>query len=149
VHPALPHHHLEVNGSSDHLLDSSILRKSEEVAGFGFTSNSSTRTAAAPVSAFASVSGRNHRSSECGAIEGATNCKTNPIGRNEDDMKTVTLQVSTREEIKRRALDAFKGQKFDNRISFASPELLFPIMTAKRWQLIRAMTGAGPLTIRE
>jgi predicted transcriptional regulator len=64
-------------------------------------------------------------------------------------MKTVTLQVATRNEVKRRALDAFKGRKFGNRISFASPELLFRIMTTKRWQLIRAMTGAGPLTIRE
>ena len=64
-------------------------------------------------------------------------------------MKTVTLQVATRDEIKHRALDAFKGGKYGTRISFASAELLFRILTAKRWQLLRAMTGAGPLTIRE
>ena len=63
-------------------------------------------------------------------------------------MKTVTLQVATRDEVTRRALDAFKGRKLGNRISFASPELLFRMLTAKRWELIRAMTGAGPLTIR-
>ena len=63
-------------------------------------------------------------------------------------MKTVTLQVATRDEVTRRALGAFKGRKLGNRISFASPELLFRMLTAKRWELIRAMTGAGPLTIR-
>jgi predicted transcriptional regulator len=64
-------------------------------------------------------------------------------------MKTVTLQVATLEEVKRRTQDAFKGKKQGARISFATPELLFRLMTAKRWELIRAMTGAGPLTIRE
>ena len=64
-------------------------------------------------------------------------------------MKTVTLQVATRDEVRRRTLDAFKGKKFGSRISFASAELLFRVLTAKRWQLLRAMTGAGPLTIRE
>jgi predicted transcriptional regulator len=64
-------------------------------------------------------------------------------------MKTVTLQVSRLAEVKRRAQDAFKGRKQGSRISFATPELLFRLLTAKRWQLIRAMTGAGPMTIRE
>jgi predicted transcriptional regulator len=64
-------------------------------------------------------------------------------------MKTVTLQVSTLDEVKRRAQDAFKGKKQGAHISFATPELLFRLMTAKRWELIRAMAGAGPLTIRE
>src|ERR1700693_3334374 len=64
-------------------------------------------------------------------------------------MKTVTLQVAKLEEVKRRARDAFKGKKQGSRISFATPELLFRLMTAKRWELIRAMAGAGPLTIRE
>jgi predicted transcriptional regulator len=64
-------------------------------------------------------------------------------------MKTVTLQVATLDEIKRRAQDAFKGKKQGSRISFATPELLFQLLTAKRWELIRALTGAGPLAIRE
>jgi predicted transcriptional regulator len=41
------------------------------------------------------------------------------------------------------------GRKQGARISFASPELLFRIMTGKRWETVRAMTGAGPLAIRE
>jgi predicted transcriptional regulator len=64
-------------------------------------------------------------------------------------MKTVTLQVSKLEEVKRRAEDAFKGEKRGSRISFATPELLFQLLTAKRWELIRALAGAGPVTIRE
>jgi predicted transcriptional regulator len=58
-------------------------------------------------------------------------------------METVTLEVATLKDIKRRARDAFKGRKQGARISFATPELLFQLMTAKRWELIRMMTGAG------
>lgn len=64
-------------------------------------------------------------------------------------MKTVILQVATLEDLKRRARDAFRGSKQGSRITFASPELLFKLLTAKRWELIRAITGAGPLSIRE
>lgn len=64
-------------------------------------------------------------------------------------MKTVTLQVAKLDEVKRRTQEAFNGKKQGSRISFATPELLFRLLTAKRWQLIRALTGAGPLTIRE
>ena len=35
------------------------------------------------------------------------------------------------------------------RISFATPELLWKVLTAKRWALLKALTGAGPLSIRE
>lgn len=35
------------------------------------------------------------------------------------------------------------------RISFASPELLWKVLTAKRWQLLRVLCGAGPVSIRE
>jgi predicted transcriptional regulator len=40
-------------------------------------------------------------------------------------------------------------RKAGARVSFASPELLFSLMTPKRWELIRAMAGAGPMSIRE
>jgi predicted transcriptional regulator len=64
-------------------------------------------------------------------------------------MKTVTLQVAKLEEVKRRAQDAFRGKKQGVRISFTTPEMLFRLLTAKRWELIRSMVGAGPLAIRE
>ena len=63
-------------------------------------------------------------------------------------MKTVTLQLASLDDVKRRAREAFKGAKQGSRISFASPELLFRLITAKRWELIRSMAGAGPMTIR-
>jgi len=34
-------------------------------------------------------------------------------------------------------------------IGFASPELLWKVLTAKRWELLKVMTGAGPMSIRE
>ena len=64
-------------------------------------------------------------------------------------MNTVTLQVSTLDEVKRRAREAFRGKKQGAYISFATPELLFQLLTAKRWEIIRALTGAGPVSIRE
>jgi predicted transcriptional regulator len=64
-------------------------------------------------------------------------------------MKVVTVELARLADVKRRARDAFKGRKQGARISFASPELLFRLLTAKRWELIRALTGAGPVTIRE
>jgi predicted transcriptional regulator len=64
-------------------------------------------------------------------------------------MKTVTLQVAKLDDVKRRLRGAFKGKKQGAYISFATPELLFRLLTAKRWELIRTLTGAGPMTIRE
>lgn len=64
-------------------------------------------------------------------------------------MKTVTLEVASREDVTRRALEAFGGKKQRARISFATPELLWKVLTAKRWEVLKAMAGQGPLTIRE
>ena len=67
----------------------------------------------------------------------------------EKSMKTVTLDVASAEAVTRRALDAFKGKKQQARISFARPDLLWRVLTAKRWELLKAMAGQGPMTIRE
>ena len=64
-------------------------------------------------------------------------------------MKTVTLDVASRADVTRRALKAFKGKKQRARISFATPELLWKVLTVKRWELLKAIAGHGPLTIRE
>jgi len=40
-------------------------------------------------------------------------------------------------------------QQRSARISFASPELLWKVLTAKRWELLKALCGAGPVSIRE
>jgi predicted transcriptional regulator len=64
-------------------------------------------------------------------------------------MKTVTLELASREDVTRRALEAFRGKKQRARISFATPELLWKVLTAKRWEVLKVMAGQGPLTIRE
>lgn len=64
-------------------------------------------------------------------------------------METVTLSVSSVEETKRQLAAAFRGEKQGNHISFASVELLWKVLSAKRWELLKAMTGQGPMTIRE
>jgi predicted transcriptional regulator len=35
------------------------------------------------------------------------------------------------------------------RLSFSSPELLWKVLTAKRWELLKVLCGAGPVSIRE
>lgn len=64
-------------------------------------------------------------------------------------MRTVTLEVSSRETASRRFLRAFEGEPQGTFISFESPELLFKVISGKRWELLKVMTGAGPMTIRE
>lgn len=64
-------------------------------------------------------------------------------------MNTVTLSVSSQGDVTRRALDAFSGKPQGAHISFASVDLLWRTLTRKRWDLLHAMTGRGPMTIRE
>lgn len=64
-------------------------------------------------------------------------------------MKTVTLSVANQEAVKRRALEAFSGKHRGAQISFASADLLWKVLTSKRWELLKAMTGGGAMTLRE
>ena len=64
-------------------------------------------------------------------------------------MNTVTLSVAAREAVTGRALAAFEGREQGAHISFASAELLWKTLTRKRWELLRAMTGQGAMSIRE
>lgn len=64
-------------------------------------------------------------------------------------MRTVTLEVSSRQATNRRFLRAFEGQQQGEFISFETPALLFKVLTQKRWELLSVMTGAGPITLRE
>jgi len=64
-------------------------------------------------------------------------------------MRAVTLVLSSREETNRRFLQAFGGEPQGTFISFESPALLFKVLTGKRWELLKTMTGAGPMAIRE
>jgi predicted transcriptional regulator len=66
-------------------------------------------------------------------------------------MKTVVLEVRTLEDAAADLTRAWKSGKprGDARISFATPELLWKVMTAKRWDVLKALCGAGPVSIRE
>jgi len=64
-------------------------------------------------------------------------------------MRTVTLGISSRKKSKKRFLEAFEGKPQGAIISFESPALLFKVISGKRWELIKVMTGAGPMSIRE
>ena len=64
-------------------------------------------------------------------------------------MNTVTLSVASAEDVRRRARAAFDGKAQGAHLSFASAELLWKVLTAKRWELLKAMTGKGGMTIRE
>ncbi len=64
-------------------------------------------------------------------------------------MKTVTLSVANRQGATQRALNAFSGKRRGARISFASADLLWKVLTAKRWELLKAMAGGGAMTLRE
>jgi predicted transcriptional regulator len=64
-------------------------------------------------------------------------------------MNTVTLSVASAEDARRRARAAFDGKAEGAHISFASAELLWKVLTGKRWKLLKAMTGEGGMSIRE
>jgi predicted transcriptional regulator len=66
-------------------------------------------------------------------------------------VKTVTLDVRSPTEAMADFSQAWKTGKASKtyRISFASPELLWKVLTAKRWELLKALCGAGPVTVRE
>jgi predicted transcriptional regulator len=66
-------------------------------------------------------------------------------------MNTVVLEVRSLAETLADASRAMKTGDAEGevRISFATPELLWQVLTAKRWELLKALCGAGPVSIRE
>jgi len=66
-------------------------------------------------------------------------------------VKTVILDVCSPDEAMSNIsaiLKSGKAQKA-SRISFATPELLWKVLTPKRWELLKSLCGAGPVSIRE
>jgi len=64
-------------------------------------------------------------------------------------MRKVTLEVASRDAVNRRFRNALAGKAQGTRLSFESPALLIKILSGRRWDLLKVMTGAGPMTIRE
>lgn len=66
-------------------------------------------------------------------------------------MNTVVLEVRSLAETladAARAMHTLDGSP-EARIGFATPELLWQVLTAKRWELLKALCGVGPVSIRE
>ena len=66
-------------------------------------------------------------------------------------MKTVVLEVRPVAEASADFVRAWKTGRAarEARIGFATPELLWKVLSAKRWELLKAMTGQGPMSVRE
>ncbi len=66
-------------------------------------------------------------------------------------MKIVTLDVRAPADSMAEFVQSWKTRKAQKsaRISFAAPELVWRVLTAKRWELLKALCGAGPVSIRE
>ncbi len=64
-------------------------------------------------------------------------------------MAAVTIGIAGLDDTKSRMLRAFAGRDQGAFITFPTVELLWKVITPKRWELLRALSGAGPLAIRE
>jgi predicted transcriptional regulator len=66
-------------------------------------------------------------------------------------VKTVTLDVRAPGIAMQDFVRVWKSGRAEKsaRISFASPALLWKVLTAKRLELLKALCGAGPVSIRE
>lgn len=66
-------------------------------------------------------------------------------------MKTLTLDVRTPGDTMTDFVNTWKTGKPEKsaRISFATPELLWRVLTPKRWELLKVLCGTGAVSIRE
>ena len=66
-------------------------------------------------------------------------------------MNTVVLEVRSLADTLDHASRVMKTRRGEReaRIAFATPELLWQVLTAKRWELLKALCGAGRMSIRE
>lgn len=66
-------------------------------------------------------------------------------------MTTVVLDVRSLPDSLSDAASSLASGAADStpRISFATPELLWEVLTAERWALLKAIGGAGPISIGE
>ncbi len=65
-------------------------------------------------------------------------------------MATVTVGVGSKEQTRERLARTFTGRSQGGpRLTFASHALMWRVLTPNRWAVLEAMTGAGPLALRE
>jgi predicted transcriptional regulator len=65
-------------------------------------------------------------------------------------MNIITIDVrSLADSLAASAAAMNTGKATPARFSFATPELLWATLTAKRWDILKALAGAGAVSIRE
>jgi len=64
-------------------------------------------------------------------------------------MNIVTLGLASRNEFSTRTFAVMNGEAQGAFLSFETLELLVQILTPMRWDIIKVMTGAGPLPVKE
>jgi predicted transcriptional regulator len=64
-------------------------------------------------------------------------------------MNSVVFTVESFDSVKQHMKSAFAGKRQDPRISFESVEMLWKVLAPNRMALVQAMTGAGPMSLRE
>lgn len=64
-------------------------------------------------------------------------------------MGTVTITVESTDDFKRHVKAAFAGKPQGERLSFASFDALWKVLAPNRMALVQAMTGVGPISLRE
>ncbi|NVZ08623.1 transcriptional regulator [Allochromatium humboldtianum] len=67
----------------------------------------------------------------------------------ENAVSTLIIGVSDIESVKARMKAAFRGEPQGCRYSFRSEERLLATLNPNRWAILCALTGAGPLGVRE
>lgn len=62
--------------------------------------------------------------------------------------RTVTISVGTVDDARTRLAAAFRGEAQEPRITFPSLDLMWRTLTPRRQELLQAMAGKPPLSIR-
>ena len=63
-------------------------------------------------------------------------------------MHTVTIGVSSLEQSMHRFEAASRGEKQGEHLSFATIELMWKVLIPRRWEMLQAMTGKPPMSLR-
>jgi predicted transcriptional regulator len=66
-------------------------------------------------------------------------------------MKTVVFDVQSLEESVAHIKNVWRSGTAETaaRVSFATPDLLWDVLSAERWELLKVLLGAGPVSIQE
>ena len=64
-------------------------------------------------------------------------------------MNTVTIEVADRRTLDARFVEAMRqGRPVGAFITFPTVQALWSALTVKRWEIVQALCGAGPVTLR-